>query len=147
MMRRAGSARPEAIRRRAPARGLAHRLVGEADDDEGRQPGRDLHLDVDGARLDAFERHRDDALRPSLSPKPHPTLAERSRQSKNKIGTIPGKNIQENRMVNGILIAASISRSDLRLSIRSHSAAAASAPPKRLSARMPVGEVTLISVR
>ena len=32
-----------------------HGLVGQADDDEGRQAGRDPDLDVDGARLDAFE--------------------------------------------------------------------------------------------
>ena len=49
VMRRAGSARPDAS--------LAHRLVGQADDGEGGQTGRDLHLHVDGAGLDALERH------------------------------------------------------------------------------------------
>ena len=42
--------------------GLGHRLVGQADDVEGRQAGRDLHLHVDRAGLDALERHRGDAL-------------------------------------------------------------------------------------
>ena len=42
--------------------GLGHRLVGQADDVEGRQAGRDLDLHVDGAGLDALERHRGDAL-------------------------------------------------------------------------------------
>ncbi len=41
---------------------LAHRLVGQADDVEGRQAGRDLHLHVDRAGLDALERNRGDAL-------------------------------------------------------------------------------------
>ena len=62
-MRRAGSARPGGDQRRAhPLARLGHRLVGQADDVEGRQPGRDLHLDVDGAGLDALERHRRDPL-------------------------------------------------------------------------------------
>ncbi len=39
-----------------------HRLVGQADDVEGGQAGRDLHLDIDGARLDAFERDGRDPL-------------------------------------------------------------------------------------
>ena len=42
--------------------GLGDGLVGQADNVEGRQPGRDLHLHVDGARLDAFERHCGDTL-------------------------------------------------------------------------------------
>jgi hypothetical protein len=43
--------------------GFRHGLVRESDDIESGQPGRDLHLDVDGARLDALEcngRHSPD---------------------------------------------------------------------------------------
>ena len=62
-MRRAGSARPEATSAaRTRSRGFRHRLVGQADDVEGGQAGRDLHLHVDGARLDAFERNGRDPL-------------------------------------------------------------------------------------
>ena len=39
---------------------FADRLVGQADDDEDRHARRDLHLDVDGNRLDALERDRGD---------------------------------------------------------------------------------------
>ena len=39
-----------------------HRLVGQADDVEGGQTGRDLNLYVDGAGFDALERHRRHAL-------------------------------------------------------------------------------------
>lgn len=39
---------------------LGHRLVGQADDDERGAPGRDAHLHLDGARLDADERERGD---------------------------------------------------------------------------------------
>ena len=45
-----------------PLARFRHRLVGQADHVERRQAGRDLHLHVDGARLDALERHRGDAL-------------------------------------------------------------------------------------
>ena len=45
-----------------PLARFRHRLVGQADDVEGRQPGRDLHLDIDGARLDALERNGRDPL-------------------------------------------------------------------------------------
>ena len=45
-----------------PLARFGHRLVGQADDVEGRQARRDLHLDVDRAGLDALERHRRDAL-------------------------------------------------------------------------------------
>ena len=62
-MRRAGSASPEATSAaRTRSRASRHRLVGEADDVEGRQAGRDLHLDIDGTRLDALERHCRDPL-------------------------------------------------------------------------------------
>ena len=48
--------------------GFGHGLVGQADDVEGRQAGRDLHLHVDGAGLDALERHRRDALDHGAAP-------------------------------------------------------------------------------
>ena len=74
-MRRAGSARPEAIKRRAhPLARFGHRLVGKADDVEGRQAGRDLHLDVDRAGLDALERHRRDPLDHVSQTMPAPCL-------------------------------------------------------------------------
>ncbi len=38
--------------------GFRHRLVGQADDVEGGQAGRDLHLHVDGAGLDALKGDR-----------------------------------------------------------------------------------------
>ena len=37
---------------------FAHRLVGQTDDIESRQPRRDLHLDIDRACLDAFKSDR-----------------------------------------------------------------------------------------
>ncbi len=53
-----------------PFAALGHRLVGQADDDEARQAGHDLHLDIDGNRLDALKRHggdvRDHARLPRL---------------------------------------------------------------------------------
>jgi hypothetical protein len=41
-----------------PLAALAHRLVAEADDDEGHLAGGGLHLHIDAPRLDALERHR-----------------------------------------------------------------------------------------
>ena len=41
---------------------LRHRLVRQAHDIERGQSGRHLHLDIDGARLDALECHRRDPL-------------------------------------------------------------------------------------
>jgi hypothetical protein len=38
-----------------PLAAFAHRLVGEADDDEGWEPGADLHLHIDRTRLDALK--------------------------------------------------------------------------------------------
>jgi hypothetical protein len=62
----------DAARRQREARGdqrgahallrFGHGLVRQADDVEGRQAGRDLHLDVDRAGLDALERHRGNVL-------------------------------------------------------------------------------------
>ena len=44
---------PDRGQRRAdPLAALGDRLVGQADDDEGRQPGGELHLDFDGASLE-----------------------------------------------------------------------------------------------
>jgi hypothetical protein len=73
VMRRAGSA----------FLGLGHRLVGQADDVEGRQAGRDLHLHVDRAGLDALERHRADPLDHAVAPQPRPRLAELCSRGKN----------------------------------------------------------------
>ena len=47
---------PRGDQRRAhPLAGLRHRLVGQADNGEGRQTGGDLHLHVDAAGLDALK--------------------------------------------------------------------------------------------
>ena len=63
MIRRAGSARPEAISaERTPLAGLGDRLVGQADDVEGGQAGGDLHLHVDGAGLDPLKGDGGNAL-------------------------------------------------------------------------------------
>jgi len=54
---------PRGDQRRAHALlGLRHRLVRQTDDIEGRQAGRDLHLHVHRAGLDALECHRRHAL-------------------------------------------------------------------------------------
>jgi len=42
--------------------GLGDGLVGQAHDVERREARRDLNLDIDGAGLDALERHGGDAL-------------------------------------------------------------------------------------
>ncbi len=47
---------------------LGNSLVGQADDVEGGQAGRDLDLNVDRAGLDALKRHGGDALDHVLSP-------------------------------------------------------------------------------
>jgi hypothetical protein len=49
-------------RRAHPLARLRHGLVRQADDVKRRQARRDLHLDVDGAGLDALERHCRDPL-------------------------------------------------------------------------------------
>ena len=62
-MRRAGKRKPGGDQSRAhPLARFGHRLVGQADDGEGRHARRDLHLHIDGADLDALERNRGDAL-------------------------------------------------------------------------------------
>jgi molybdenum-dependent DNA-binding transcriptional regulator ModE len=43
-----------------PLTRFGDRLIAEADDVERHRPTSDLDLDVDRARLDAFERHRSD---------------------------------------------------------------------------------------
>ena len=54
---------PRGDQRRAhPLARLRHRLVGQADDGERRQPGRDLHLHVDGAGLDPLKGYGGNAL-------------------------------------------------------------------------------------
>jgi len=63
VIRRAGSASPEAISaERTRSRASDTRLVGQADDGERRQPGRDLHLHVDGAGLDPLKGYGGNAL-------------------------------------------------------------------------------------
>jgi hypothetical protein len=59
--RRQGEARGDQRRAHALAR-LRHRLVWQTDDIERREPWRHLHLHIDGAGLDALERHRRDPL-------------------------------------------------------------------------------------
>ena len=49
-------------RRANPFAGLGHRLVGQADNGESRQAGRDLHLHVDGAGFDALKSYRGNPL-------------------------------------------------------------------------------------
>ena len=53
-----------------PLARLRHGLVGQADDGEGRQARRDLHLHVDGPDLDALERNRGDPLDHAAPPRP-----------------------------------------------------------------------------
>ena len=61
MIRLGGSDRPIAAERGVdPLAALAHRLVGQADDEEFGQAAGDLHLDLDRARLEPQERDRGD---------------------------------------------------------------------------------------
>ena len=47
---------PDGVQRAAhPLAALGHGLVGQSDDGEGRHAGPDLHLHIDGARLDPLE--------------------------------------------------------------------------------------------
>jgi hypothetical protein len=56
VIRRAGSARPDAISAEAhPLAGLRHRLVGQPDHGESGQARRDLDLHVDRAGLDPLK--------------------------------------------------------------------------------------------
>src|SRR6266436_1440377 len=65
---------------------LRHRLVGQSNDGESRQPRGDLDLDVDRTGLDSLKRHRGNAL-------DHATLSEMTKVaesgegSKNNTGT------------------------------------------------------------
>ena len=62
-MRRAGSARPEATSAaRTRSRASDTALSGRPTTLKAGNPGRNLHLDVDGAGLDALERHCGDPL-------------------------------------------------------------------------------------
>jgi hypothetical protein len=63
VIRRAGSASPEAISaERIRSRALGDRLVGQSDDGESRQAGRDLHLHVDGAGFDPLKSYGGNTL-------------------------------------------------------------------------------------
>ncbi len=54
-----GQAEADGVQRVAHALGaFGHRLVGQSDDDEGVPAGRDAHLHLDGAGLDADESER-----------------------------------------------------------------------------------------
>ena len=135
-MRRAGSARPDAISAaRTRSLRLGHGLVGQADDVEGGQAGRDLDLHVDGAGLDALERHGGDAL-------DHDCPCDR-RLEPSAVGQW---RLQEHLGNKDGQQAVGASTAPLCFDPvpdhRRHSG-----PPKFLMARMPVGEVTLISVR
>jgi hypothetical protein len=62
-MRRAGSASPDATSAaRTRSRASDTAFVGQAHHVEGRQTRGNLHLDIDGARLNALERHCRDPL-------------------------------------------------------------------------------------
>ena len=69
-----GHAEPDRVQRVAYAlAALGDRLVGQTDDDEGLLTGRDAHLHLDGACLDADEREGRDlpvhvAVQPFMSP-------------------------------------------------------------------------------
>ena len=54
-MRFGGSAKPIAFSAPHPFAAFGHCLVGQADDGEGWQPRPDLHLHIDGTRLDTLE--------------------------------------------------------------------------------------------
>ncbi len=63
MIRRAGSASPEAISaERTRSRASDTALSGEADNVESWKSGRDLHLNIDDTSLDALKGHRGDVL-------------------------------------------------------------------------------------
>jgi hypothetical protein len=108
-----------------PLPALGHRLVGQADDGEGRMiaAGQLLDLHVHPSGVDALEGHRDNAREHAALP-----LSGRER-------TTNRNDWQERRYA------------DRFFSITSHIRAAASTPVKRFSCWAPVGEVTLISVR
>jgi hypothetical protein len=86
------------MRRAHPLFCFSNGLVGEADDREGRQTGRDLHLHVYRAGLDALERHRGYAL-DHASPlgcetkSGHNLAQEQSKNGKSPIGARSARNI------------------------------------------------------
>ena len=59
-------------RRAYPLARFGDGLVGQADNGEGRQSRRDLHLHIDGAGLDALERDRGNALDHGCPPPEYP---------------------------------------------------------------------------
>ena len=88
MMRRAGSASPEAINAaRTRSLGFGDRLVGQADDVEGRQARRHLHLHVHGAGLDALEGNRRDALNHGAALNPLPVRVVEFRKPAGRLYT------------------------------------------------------------
>jgi hypothetical protein len=63
VMRRAGKASPEAISaERTRFAGFGDRLVRQADNGKGGHSGRNLHLCIDRAHLDALKRDGGDPL-------------------------------------------------------------------------------------
>ena len=65
-----------------------HGLVGQPDDMEGGKARRHLHLHVDGARLDALERHGGNALNHCRPPLPAERLAKRIRNRQEQLGNM-----------------------------------------------------------
>ena len=55
-----------------PLAALAHRLVRQADDEEFGQPGGDLNLNLDGARLEAKKCDRGDVRDHGFPPRSAP---------------------------------------------------------------------------
>ncbi len=78
---------PRGDQRRAdPLARLGNRLVGQADNGKGGQPGRDLHLHVDRAGLDPLKRYGGNAL-DHAAPLPCGRVAEGAKAGKNIKGT------------------------------------------------------------
>lgn len=75
-------------------------LVGQPDQHEGDAARRDLDLNVDGARLDALERHRRDPRHHfGSAPLPLGKLAKLQRQRKNISGTRQAKKKRRPRLL------------------------------------------------
>ena len=80
-MRRAGSARPEAISAaRTRSRASDTALSGNPTTLKAGKPGADLDLDIDGLRLDTFECDRADALNHAAPPFRSSSRGEAARQ-------------------------------------------------------------------
>jgi hypothetical protein len=119
------------------------------------QPGCHLDLDIDRTRFDVFERNRGDPLNHSCPCFAHELTAQlllRQEQLENNVAT-HGDEVPEHRSFAGGAEVGTRGRRVERsyrqslASMRSQIMAATSGPPKFFTARMPVGEVTLISVR